>query len=158
MQHHQRPEELLNANDDQVFMLTCRASIPAQFAAHQWFVINRHGVLSRWEVLHRNLKNATRWGHLYKDQFPPFEGLEIVLPFRRYLWSATVLSVIQGDGARHAAALIEESPQKYPYCHRYSFIGPNSNTYSQWVLSHVPEFGVSLAWNAFGKGYPIVGE
>jgi hypothetical protein len=156
MNHTQELQQRVDPAGTQVFMLTCPASIPANFAAHQWFVINRFGALSRWEVLHRNIKDSTRWGHLYLNRFPPFEGLEIFLPTRRFLWSARLLGVIDGDAAQRAAGFIERSPSEYPYCYTYSFTGPNSNTYSQWVLDHTPEFGVELPWNAFGKDYPII--
>ncbi len=48
---------------------------------------------------------------------------------------------------------IENSPHNYPYCGHYSYIGPNSNTYVQWVLDAFPESGLKLPWNAFGKGF-----
>ncbi len=47
---------------------------------------------------------------------------------------------------------IEQSPQIYPHKNIYSFLGPNSNTYVQWVLNNFPELEVRLPWNAFGKG------
>lgn len=33
----------------------------------------------------------------------------------------------------------------------YKLTGPNSNTYTQWVLNKFPEWDIKLPWNAFGK-------
>lgn len=33
----------------------------------------------------------------------------------------------------------------------YKLTGPNSNTYTQWILEKFPEWNIQLPWSAFGK-------
>lgn len=141
----------------QVFLLSCPAALPVSFASHPWFVVNKCGVLSRWEVLLMPRKDwPMRWGHLHKDFFSPFEGVEMFFFTDRYKWkNIRLLGVVEGgEGslAERMADFIENSPQSYPYWEKYRLIGPNSNTYAQWVLGHFPECGLRLPWNSFGKG------
>ncbi len=49
--------------------------------------------------------------------------------------------------------LIESSFEEYPSVETYSLLGPNSNTYTQWVLDQFPETKMQLPWNAVGKKY-----
>ncbi|MEA2701869.1 MAG: hypothetical protein QOE22_578 [Candidatus Parcubacteria bacterium] len=48
---------------------------------------------------------------------------------------------------------IEESSTTYPNKDTYSFTGPNSNTYIQWILDQFPEAHMNLPWNSFGKSW-----
>ena len=141
----------------QVFLLSCPAALPVSFASHPWFVVNSKGALSRWDVLLLPRTDwPMRWGHLHKDFFSPFEGVEMLFFTDRYKWkNVKLLGVIEGgEGslAARMAAFIENSPQSYPYCEKYRLIGPNSNTYAQWVLARFPECGLQLPWNSYGKG------
>ena len=141
----------------QVFLYSSPCNIPVQFANHHWFVINRDGVLSRWEVLHRKDGCNTSWGHLHKNFFKPFIGLEMFLFLNKPNWRSKCLGSIEGDNSSSAgliASFIEKSPETYPYCHKYSLTGPNSNTYAQWVLDKFPEFKIVLSHNSIGKDYP----
>ncbi len=139
----------------QVLLLTCPANMPFSFAVHPWFIINRKGTVSRWEVIFSLQNRNLSFGHLNKNLFPPFQGIEIFPYLYKYLWQSTVLFSIEGDEksvAAQMAKFIEESHNNYPHKEKYSFIGPNSNTYVQWVLNHFPESNMYLPWNAFGKG------
>lgn len=139
----------------QVFLFACPVTIPLSFASHPWFVVNKSGSLSRWEVLSRKVDHKSSWGHLYKDFFPPFQGIEI-LPFFRYFWQGRLLRKVEDEPAKQIAEFIEKSPSNYPYCNEYVAVGgPNSNTYVQWVLNEFPEFDVRLPWNSFGKEYQL---
>jgi hypothetical protein len=103
------------------------------------------------------------YGYLAKNVYNlgPFVGIN-VLPFSDVLnvrWPAHVLSVIEGDEnstARRMIEFIENSHKEYKQRDVYHFIGPNSNTYVQWVLEHFPEFNARLPWNAIGKGYEVL--
>ena len=68
-------EALINPNIYQVFLFSCPANIPLNFAAHTWFVANKRGELSRWEVLFGKNRSKTCWGHLHLDFLPPFQGI-----------------------------------------------------------------------------------
>ena len=137
----------------QVFLFSCPGNLPFGFASHPWFVVNRFGVMSRWEVLFRKAKRKMSWGHVHKDFFPPFEGIE-VLPFSRtFLWKARLLGKAEGELAERMAEYIEGSPSTYPYCDTYFLTGPNSNTFVQRILNAFPEFSGVLPGNSFGKNY-----
>lgn len=147
----------------QVFLFSCPAALPVSFASHPWFVVNRYGALSRWDVLLMERKNwKMRWGHLHKDFFLPFQGVEMFFFTDRYKWKhVRLLGVLGGDEgslAHRMVELIERSPELYPSCEKYRLLGPNSNTYAQWVLNHFPECGLRLPWNSYGKGYAVPNE
>ncbi len=149
-------ESLIHPDKYQVFLMKSPASIPLNFASHPWFVVNKKGVISRWAVSWRPMQYDPQsvWGHLSLDSLPLFQGLRVLYFSKRYYWKGTLIKVIEGDEGSLAARMaefIENSPQTYPYKNIYSFFGPNSNTYAQWILNHFPESGMRLPWNAFGK-------
>lgn len=146
-------ENLIRPDTYQVFLFGCPGNMPFSFALHPWFVINDRGVISRWEVLFRKGACKTSWGHVYQDFFPPFSGIEVVPSLRWILWGAKLVGSVEGEIAKRVAMLIWSAPEMYPFRDRYSLLGPNSNTFAQWVLNAFPEFGVSLPWNAFGNNY-----
>lgn len=151
-------EKIVDKNKYQVFIFTCPGSIPFFFAKHPWFVVNKKGTTSRWEVIHKKSQNKTSWGHLHMNFLPPSKGIW-VLPFWNvfeWYWQGKLLGLIEGDEnstAQKMADFIENSPTTYQYCKKYIFTGPNSNTYAQWILGKFPELKIKLPWNAFGKNY-----
>jgi hypothetical protein len=148
--------ELLKTDKYQVFLFTCPGNLPFSFASHPWFIINKKGVVSRWEILFRKTKHKTSWGHLHMNFFPLIRGIEIIPPFQRYLWQAKLRGFVEGDEysmAKNMADFIENSKNIYPYREKFVLLGPNSNTYGQWVLDNFPEFKIKLPFNAIGKNY-----
>jgi len=141
--------KLVDPSNYQVFLFCSPTNLPANFARHLWFVCNEKGKISRWEVLCREkMKN-----HLFINLSPAFKGVAI-FPFSdKWLWNAKLLYKTNGKLAEQMINFIETSQEKYPYCYQYSSMGPNSNTYIQWVLDHFPGFKARLPWNAFGKDY-----
>ncbi|MEK7515068.1 MAG: DUF3750 domain-containing protein [Patescibacteria group bacterium] len=149
---------LVDPTKVQVFVFTCPANIPTNIGAHPWFVINRQGALSRWEVLFQKRARSTQhWGHIFKDAFPPFSGISIFPLFYSPRWNATLLGVIEGEAAELLAQRIENSPSEYPFRDAYFILGPNSNTYGQWALNALPTNSIKLPWNAFGKNHKARG-
>lgn len=149
-------QKLVKEDKYQVFLFDCPANLPFSFARHTWFVSIKKGIISRWEILFRKNVTGASWGHLHLNFLLPFQGIE-TLPFsQKYLWSSRLLGYIEGGEESTAARMvefIEKSSEKYPYCNRYLLIGPNSNTYVQWILNKFPENNVKLSWNSFGKNY-----
>ena len=145
-------ESLLEKEKDQVFLFVSSAGVPLSFASHPWFVINKKGTLARWEILLFKNLCETSWGHLHLNYLPPSQGLAIIPPLAFY-WGSTLVGHVAGDSAKQIADFIERSPETYPYTYTYSLLGPNSNTYGQWVLDAFPQMDMVLPWNAFGKGY-----
>ena len=145
----------LDKDKFQIFLFVCPGNIPFNFAAHPWFVVNERGEISRWEVLFRKIERETSWGHLYKNFFPPFQGIEIFPFLQKYFWKGKLIGKIDGEVAERIAKFIKDSPNIYPYTEKYFLSGPNSNTYAQWILNEFPDFKVKLPWNAFGKNFKI---
>ncbi len=140
----------------QVFLLSSPCSIPISFARHHWFVLNKKGELHRYEVLHWKNGEVDNSNYLHKNSINPFHGLGI-LPFtNKYSWESRIECSIEGDENSTAKLMIDfiEAPNEtYPYCNKYSFFGPNSNTYVQFALNKFPEFKTRLSWNSFGKNF-----
>ena len=64
-----------------------------------------------------------------------------------------------GSGSRIdlIARNIEENIYNYPYSFEYRYFpGPNSNTFTQWIIDNFRISHIKLPWNAFGKNYPSV--
>lgn len=60
----------------------------------------------------------------------------------------------RGDGVDELIARIEEAVASYPYADTYRvWPGPNSNTFTAFVLREVPELRVDLPPTAIGKDY-----
>lgn len=150
-------EEILDKEKYQVFLFMCPANIPINFARHSWLVVNRLGVISRWELFWRPNRGGESWDYLHKNFYAPTQGIEKYPLSQKYLWGdGTLLGYVEGDEqslAGQMADLIESSPQVYPYCYKYFLTGPNSNTYVQWVLNQFPQSGLRLPWNCFGKDF-----
>ena len=147
-------EALLKPDRYQVFLFACPASMPFSVACHTWFVINKKGVVERWEVGWGMHSRARSWSHLDLDVFPPHQGVQLISFVHFFFWRARLVTSIEGDEGSVAARMTEfitRSPDLYFYRHHYSLMGPNSNTYTQWVLNHFPEAHMQLPWNSLGK-------
>ena len=155
--------QVFKADRYQVLLLSCPATLPFSFASHPWFVVNKKGTISRWEVFMRPQEGwSMRWGHLHKDFYPPFRGIALLLFSEKYTWKRGVVRGViegaEGSLAHHIAECIEASWGRYPYRNDYALMGPNSNTYAQWILDQFPECGLRLRWNAWGKRYAALSE
>lgn len=66
----------LDSGAYQVFLLSCHAVFPLSFARHPWFVVNRMGDVSRWEV-HWDLgKSPIGCVNMHVNRYPPFQPIE----------------------------------------------------------------------------------
>lgn len=154
----QKFDNLIKKDKYQIFIFACPASLPISFACHPWFVLNKKGDISRWEIMHKRDKINKNFGYLHKNNRLPFKGFGVFYPFSFFFWKAKLIGLLEGDENSKIPSIIEfieNSLQNYPYCFRYSFLGPNSNTYIQWVLNKFPEFNIKLNWRFIGKNYKI---
>ena len=146
-------EKLIDKEKYQVFILICPASLPFIFARHLFFVINKKGEISRWEVRFEKHSRGIVWGHIHKNASLPNQGIPIIPYIEKWCWPARLFLEINNNQKR--IEIIEESKNNYPYKDRYFITGPNSNTYIQWILNQVPELKIDLPFNAFGKNYTV---
>lgn len=154
-------KSLLGPDEYQVILFASRMSWPFVFARHTWFVVVRGGEAHRWDVWAYKNRCATSWGHVHRDLYPPWLGV------RRFpspdssqgaarFAGQLIASVSGGAGsaAEKLARFIEEESPRYPFADSYRLLpGPNSNTYTRWVLDRCPTDGFALPWGSFGQGF-----
>lgn len=60
----------------------------------------------------------------------------------------------RGAGVDALIDKIDAASRSYPWQDTYkAFPGPNSNTFTAWIIEQVPELDVSLPFSAIGSGY-----
>lgn len=143
----------INPEQSQVLLCTCPAIMPYSLARHPWFVINDEGNVERWELLYLENKTNPEWGHIHKNFFSAFAGIRVFSFFQNFHWPASVRKKVNGQKAQNLMETIRSTPDMYPHANRYELLGPNSNTYAQWIINQHPELNLDLPWNAVGKGF-----
>lgn len=141
-------KHLINKNKYQVFFLFCKARFPFSFALHTWIVINEKGKLTRYEVAHFKQKN-----HLIKNNWKPFLGVNKFFFYNGLFSKTHLLYYFEDSIGKKFVDIIKKSENNYPYLNKYSLLGPNSNTYTQWVMNQLPNLKLHLPKNAYGKNY-----
>ena len=139
-----RPEELREAV---VHVYAARTvSWRGVFSVHTWIAVKQRGAAA-YTTYH-----VTGWrlrrGHDVRD-------VKQDVPDR--LWFGKrpdLLQELVGPAAESAIPRIERAAAAYPYPERYHvWPGPNSNTFTSFILRRVPELDVELPPNAIGKDW-----
>jgi hypothetical protein len=149
-------KNLIKKDSYQVFLFSSPAHIPLSVFIHPWFVINKKGVISRFEVRYKYNRNQPNLGHIHVNNLPPFSGIEVFSFLNHPYWNASLIGTLEGGGgspAHKMCEFIEKSQFTYKDKNKYFLFGPNSNTYVQWILDNSPEFTAKLPWNALGNNY-----
>ncbi len=144
--------KLVDKKTSQVFLFSCKVPFPFNIARHYWFVINKKGKLTRWEV-NFLVNSKMNYGFIWERK------RYLSLPFNKYWWHAKprwkfsiIKGIVKGKLAEKMIKEIENSFKNYSNKNKYRFYRkPNSNTYVQWILDKFPEAGLKLNWRAFGK-------
>lgn len=148
-------EKLIDKDKYQVFIMLSRGGLPFTFAVHPWFVVNRKGKISRYDI--RHYKNKDRnYGYLHINAQPAFQGIPLIFPIPIFFLKTKLIKMIEGDDnslAHRVVNFIENSRENYPDIHRYSFLGPNCGTYIEWTLKNFPEIKIELPWNTLQKKF-----
>ncbi|GAB3683322.1 DUF3750 domain-containing protein [Salinisphaera aquimarina] len=112
------------------------------FAVHTWLATKPAGAPAY------TVHQVTGWG------LPSLKS-EAGIPDRRWFDSTpALLADLRGPTAARAIAHIEQALTAYPFADRYRvWPGPNSNTFTAWMVRHVPELHVQLPSTAVGKDY-----
>lgn len=81
--------------------------------------------------------------------------IEDDVPDRRWYGALPQLvTELRGSAAEKAIPSIESAAAEYPYHGEYTaWPGPNSNTFTSYILRRVPELGVELPPHAIGKDW-----
>lgn len=115
-------------------------------ASHSWFVVKpaSSSTYNRWEVW---IEAAEPYGHVRKNMLEPES--DIGAP------GAYVVAELIGAEAELVVEFIESQSPTYPCKDRYLLLGPDSNSYAQWVLDNTG-WDVALPCTAIGKETPAV--
>lgn len=147
--------------DYRVFVFASRMPFPFSAFLHTWIVIVDHGKVSRYDVWGWQKRCETSWGHLHLNLYEPWVGVR-KFPSKRSDPAAVrskgfVLNSIDGNVGSVAHKIVEfvkTQVHSYPYINSYRYFpGPNSNTFTQWVLDQFPDLGFKLPWTAVGKDF-----
>lgn len=133
-------------------------TFPLCFALHTWVVLEspEHGT-NRYEI--HVFKNKSNNTYFYKNNQPQQEGMSVFSIPGLYLSKKKFKSVriyqISGDQYKNIILDLEKKIQEYSHKNIYKlYPGPNSNTFTRWVLSQNNETkNTPLPWNAFGKNF-----
>jgi hypothetical protein len=144
-------------NKNQIFILSCPASLPFFFARHLWFVVEIKGKLSRYEVIHsKNIKSENlefyNDGYVYKNLYPFFEGISIFPWKSKIHWKSKLESVFEID-ERLSSRDIDTLFLEYKNKDTYALLGPNSNTYVASMALKILKKQIKLPFTAIGKNY-----
>lgn len=158
----------MSNGDYKVSVYSSKLGIPLNFVVHTHVVTECNGVTNRYDVFAPfTMPSVPKYhGHIVKNFLPPTLGF-LVWYRKKCWWSADATArrwktqlVGSVTGAEHSPAhalftLIENDGLKdYPYYDTYRLVrGPNSNTFTQWIIDQAPSCDISLPWNAWGKGY-----
>ena len=65
-----------------------------------------------------------------------------------------LLKEFRGAGVDKLIAAVDKAAKRYPWPDTYTaFPGPNSNTFTAWIIEQVPELDLTLPFSAIGSGY-----
>ena len=113
---------------------------------HSWIATKREGAaeFTVYEVMGWRLR---RTGTAVVESNRPPDG-------RWYGNAPELLAELRGESASEAIEQIARAVAEYPYADQYRvWPGPNSNTFTAFVLRDVPELRVDLPATAIGKDY-----
>jgi hypothetical protein len=148
-------KKIIKKNQNQVLFFFSPLPIPFNFALHTWIVTSKKGKVKRWEVWQFRNQCKTSNGHVHLNLFKPWIGMRKFF-FTKLRFDSKLLGKIEGAKAERIIKFIEKNAMNYKYTKKYYYIpGPNSNTFTTWILNKFPQLNVKLPWNAFGKNYKI---
>ena len=144
---------LIDNTKYQVFLFVSNAVMPFSISRHPWLVVNNKGDISRWEII-VDKNNPNKF--VTKDFCDPFLGSAVFTFTKKFYWKEKLIGYDTGDDNSYLKSMVDtilRSDKEYPFKSVYRYVGPNSNTYVQWIVKQFPEFKHRLPWRSFGKGY-----
>ena len=135
--------------DAKVIVLSASLPQPLSFVArHTWFAVSERNEprFERWEVWQDSNVARESWGYVQKDLQPYYSG--VGGGFSR------IESYFEGAVAETFISCLRTNSPSYKYREVYHrWPGPNSNTYTDYMLRLCSPIGVSLPATAIGKDY-----
>lgn len=139
--------------------------LPLSCFVHAYIATEHAGVIDRYDVIVPGMfKNIPSYdGRIFKNLLSPETGFLIFFKLhpeksQSARWKTKRHGLCTGSVDTPAYKLYQfiESGglNQYPHKNHYRMIrGPNSNSFVQWIVNQVPECGLSLPWNAWGKDF-----
>ena len=132
----------------EVYIFRGKLAFPLNIAVHTWIVINNKGKIDRWDLLSPHRRPEKKYGYIHKNVLKPTSW------FYKELEDNKLIGKVEGLIAKETINFIEKNILNYPYKNRYSYFpGPNSNTFTQWILNNNPKVKIKLPFRAIGKCY-----
>ncbi len=137
---------------------TSRITFPLCFTKHSWVVLNspEYGE-NRYEI--HSIKNSKTKNYFYTNNQSIEEGMSyfslLSFAFSKVKFKSKKIFELQGLEYTDLVLSLEREIKNYPYKNKYVYFpGPNSNSFTQWVIEKAGlKNKVLLPWNAFGKKY-----
>lgn len=121
---------------------------------------NWHGLMSVHTWIATKAANAKQYTVYQVVGWRKFRGLEPLMideeiPDRNWFNQApTVLLELRGEKAAEIIPRLQQAAESYPYPNDYTlWPGPNSNTFTAFVLRQIPDLQIALPSNAVGKDF-----
>jgi hypothetical protein len=150
-------ETIRKEGNNKILVCTTPVSIPLPMFRHTFVVVFSKGEVYRYEVFRKWGEPMPKHGVVCKDAFAPWEGNSVFLGILKRLFGAHRFSVRvlqELDVDDNTIQTIQRIYSTYPKRHFYRYWGPNSNTFTQWLL-HQVQISYVLPWNAIGKNYRL---
>jgi hypothetical protein len=127
---------------------------PLNTALHTWIITTSpDGTSQRYEVFHYKNYQNPHLGYLHQNSIKNEIGLKQYPWNEKKRYTGQKLYEIQGNEGSLAHTIVhfvEKNTQTYAQKSQYNmFLGPNCNTFTQWILKEFPETIVKLPWNAY---------
>lgn len=149
-------KKLLKKDKYQVFVFSSRLTLPLSFATHTWIVVSDKEKTSRLEISFFRDSKGRKEGYFYFNALKPTKGIRIFPHSKKVFWESKLIGIVEGKKgsiAHKINSFFKRDYKKYPFPKIYMLLGPNSNTFVQWVLNKFPKAKIKLPKNAFGKKY-----
>lgn len=149
---------LVKGNRYHVFVFSCPISLPLNFAIHTWTVIVENGKPTRFDVaaLH-NFGRGKNCLHINVQK--PWRGFQVFFlskdVTKEPCFESNLIFHLSGNEnskASKAVKLIKENASSYPDAKNYRIFGPNSNTFTSWLIRKA-KIRINLPFRAFGKDF-----
>lgn len=141
-----------------------RMPFPLTLWVHCYIVKEFQDAIDRFDIFHPLTmgKHPTQYyGRIYKNSFPAHSGLKFYITNKmdsllRFVGQeySTVCGAINSPAHKLYEFIANDGLKKYPNACKYDMIlGPNSNSFIQWIIDQVPDNGLHLPLTAWGKNY-----
>ncbi len=141
--------------DHQIWLMSSPLPFPVNLlAVHCWLVVSAtSGGLERWEVWQKPNLCKNSWGHVHLNLFPPDQGIiKLPIPFSlKNCWPVTIAGYCEGNAGEKIITFLKSQAPDYPCKDNYHYLGPNSNSFIQWVLHNTSVSELILPPKALGK-------